>query len=248
MVLAAVVVGAAAVALAAAPALAFRPSVQWVLGKVEEKSKARATTSLKVDAATTTWDLAGRPVIEGVAERVWLQAPGKLRRELDVDGGAIVEVRADGKLVTRAPGKPDSSQKQGLDVLADMMTIQGDADMSGKLLASIKALGVNPEVVSFARFDGRVAYLIGSKPWEADKPQLWLDKDLLVPLRLVTFIKDGGQAVRIDLRYLGWGSPVGGAWYPQTVEIWRNDALVRRTVTENLERNTELSAGLFDPR
>ncbi len=219
-----------------------------MLNKVADRARDRGTVSLRVDAQTTVWDLAGRATVEGAPERVWLSQHGKLRRELDVEGGALTEIRSDGKLVVRAPGKPDQTQKHGLDVIADIVTARDAGDLGGRLLNAVKALGINPEVVSFSRFDGRVAYLIGSKPWEQDKPQLWLDKDLLVPLRLVTFTKEGTQTVRLDLRYLGWGSPVGGNWYPQVTEIWRGEALIRRSVTENLERNLELDATLFDAR
>lgn len=239
---------AGAALLATTPALAFRPSATWVFGRAMEKARDRGTTSLRVDATTSVWDVTGKPVIEGAAERVWLEAPGRLRRELDVGKGMTTEVRVDGRLLVREPDKAERSSKSGLDLLADMMTAQSSLEAgpaAQRLIAAAKGIGVNPEVVAYSRFDGRIAYLVGSKPWETDKPQLWLDKELLVPLRLVTTLKDGSATTRLDVRYLGWGSPVGGAWYPAAVEIWRGDSLVRRTVTETLERNTTLDPGLF---
>jgi hypothetical protein len=243
----AVAIGAAA-GLVARPALAFRPSTTWVLGRVLEKARDRGTGSLRADATTSTWDVTGKAVLEGAAERVWLEAPGRLRRELDVGKDTTVEVRSGGRLVVRQPGKPEQPLKSGLDLIADVLTAstgQEPGPAAQNLIAALKAVGVNTEVVSYARFDGRVAYLIGSKPWETDKPQVWFDKDLLVPLRLVTFQKDGSAVMRLDVRYLGWGSPVGGAWYPAAVEIWRGESLVRRTVTESLDRNITLDAGLW---
>lgn len=237
-----------AAGLTATPALAFRPSTTWVLGRAMEKARDRGTSSLRADATTSAWDVTGKAVIEGAAERVWLEAPARLRRELDVGKDMTVEVRVDGRLLVRQPGKPEQSLKSGLDLLADVMTAtagQEPGPAAQKLIAALKAVGVNTEVVSYARFDGRVAYLIGSKPWETDKPQVWFDKDLLVPLRLVTFQKDGSAVTRLDVRYLGWGSPVGGAWYPAAVEIWRGESLVRRTVTESLDRNITLDPGLW---
>jgi hypothetical protein len=240
-------VGVAA-GLTVTPALAFRPSTTWLLGRVMEKARDRGTTSLRAEATTSVWDVTGKIVLEGAAERVWLEAPGRLRRELDVGRDTTVEVRVDGRLLVRQPGKPEQSLKSGLDLLADVMTAtagQEPGPTAQKLIAALKAVGVNTEVVSYSRFDGRVAYLIGSKPWEQDRPQAWFDKDLLVPLRLVTFQKDGSAVTRLDVRYLGWGSPVGGAWYPAAVEIWRGESLVRRSVTESLDRNITLDAGLW---
>jgi hypothetical protein len=232
----------------ALPARAFRPSSLWVLGRAMEKARDRGTSSLRADATTTVWEVTGKPVVEGAAERVWLEAPGRLRRELDVGKQTTVEVRVDGRLLVRQPGKPEQSLKSGLDLLADVMTAtagQEPGPAAQKLVAALKAVSVNTEVVSYARFDGRVAYLIGSKPWETDKPQVWFDKDLLVPLRVVTLQKDGSAQTRLDVRLLGWGSPVGGAWYPAAVEIWRGDVLVRRTLTESLDRNITLDPGLW---
>ncbi len=213
-----------------------------------EKARDRGTTSLRADATTTIWEVTGKPVVEGAAERVWLEAPGRLRRELDVGKQTILDIRLDGRLIVRQPNKPEQSLKSGLDLLADVMTAtagQEPAPAAQKLLAALKVVGVNTEVVSYARFDGRVAYLIGSKPWETDKPQVWFDKDLFVPLRVVTLQKEGSAQTRLDVRLLGWGSPVGGAWYPAAVEIWRGDAVVRRTLTESLDRNITLDPGLW---
>jgi outer membrane lipoprotein-sorting protein len=240
-------VGVALLAMLATPALAFRPSASWVLGKVMERARDRSTISLKVDATVSAWDVAGKPVVQGAAERVWLATPDKLRREIDDGNGTTVEVRGGGRrTVTEAGGAPKSS-KQGLDVLADIMT-GSDLDpwpASQRLLTMIKGLGVNPEVVSYARFDGRVAYVIGAKPWETDKPQVWFDKDLLVPLRVITVSTEGTKTTTLDIRYLGWGSPVGGAWYPAAIELWRGGALIRRSVTEGLERNIALDGVQF---
>ena len=236
------------VAVVAMPALAFRPSATWLFNRVMERSHDRGTTSLRVDASTTTWTITGAPVVEGAAERTWLSAPGRLRRELDVDKGHTTEVRADGRLLSQTPGQPDKKSNAGVDLLAEIMTAMSSQDSgpaAQRLIGALKALGINTEVVSYSRFDGRVAFVVGSKPWETDKPQLWLDKDLLVPLRLVTLQKDGANMVRIDTRYLGWGSPVGGSWYPQVIEVWRGDAVIRRSVTEDLERNIEIDSALY---
>lgn len=248
----AVVVVAAVLAL---PALAFRPSTKWVMDKALDRAIERGVKSVKVDATVTVYDDNGRQRGDDLAERVWLlsstspQGGSNLRRETDQEGGALVEIRADGKTILRAPAQAEKSSKAGVDVLADIMAAAPPVDAgaaSDRLIGAFKGLGVNVEVVSYARFDGRVAYLIGSKPWETDKPQVWIEKDTYLPMRVVTFQKQSdGSVQKIDLRYLGWGSPVGGAWYPQTVEVWKADKLVRRSSTQNVERNVAVDATLF---
>ncbi len=235
-------------AVLAAPALAFRPSAGWLFARVMERARERGTTSLRVEATTTTWAPGGTAVVEGGAERSWLTTSGRVRRELETDKGRTTEVRADGRLLTQSTGQADKTTKTGLDVLAEIMTVSSSTEegkAAQRLIAALKSAGINTEVTAYGRFDGRVAYLVGSKPWETDKPQLWLDKDLLVPLRFVTFQKEGAGTIKVDMRFSGWGSPVGGSWYPQTIEIWRGDTLVRRTVTEDIERNIAVDASLF---
>ena len=53
---------------------------------------------------------------------------------------------------------------------------------------------------------------------------------------------------KTDVRYLGWGSAVGGNWFPQTIEVWDGDRLVRRSITKNVERNISFDATLFTIR
>ena len=75
------VAAAVVFALLALPALAFRPSANWLFNRVVERASARSTTTLTVEATTSTWDAAGKPVVVGESERVWLAPPAMSRRE-----------------------------------------------------------------------------------------------------------------------------------------------------------------------
>ena len=172
-----------------------------------------------------------------------------MRRDVETAGGTRTEIRIDDKLILRTAGAADKNTKAVADPFFDAVSATlpwDDTRAAERLLKDIKAYGVNPEVVSLARFDGRVAWLIGSKPWETDKPQLWLDKDSLLVVRVVKFQKKADGALqKLDERYLGWGSPVGGNWFPATVEVWVDDKLVQRTLVRNVERNVSFDATLF---
>jgi hypothetical protein len=250
VVVSAVVCAVVWVALSSSPALAYRPSAGTVLRQAMERAIERKPRALKVDATVQLFAADGARRGEPLAERVWVATPGQLRRETEGDDGVVVEVRADGRTLTKTPGQPDKLGKAGVDVLVDVLAPLAPASASAEqLLAALKALGINTEVTSFARFDGRVAILVGSKPWQTDQPQVWFDKDTLLPVRVVTFGKgsDGGP-VKVDVRYLGWGSPVGGNWYPGSIEIWRGDKLVRRSVTQSVDRDGTLDASVFSLR
>jgi hypothetical protein len=229
---------------AAAPALAYRPPARVLLQKAME--------TLKVEADVQLFDVSGAPRGLAVVERTLLQGPGSMRRETELPEGTKIEIRVDEKALVKAPGQPDKPQRATVDLLFDVVGVtppMDDGRAVERFVKDMKALGVNPEVVSFARFDGRVAYLVGSKPWETDKPQVWLDKDTLLVSRVVMITKgDDGKPRRTDVRYLGWGSAVGGNWYPASIEVYTDDKLVRRSTIRTVERNVPLDATLFSLR
>jgi hypothetical protein len=232
------------------PAPAYRPSASSVLNRAMERAVERGTKVLKVETIVQEFTGEGAPNVEPVNERLVLAAPGQLRRETEGDKGNTVEVRDGLRTVVRAPGQPDKSSKAAFDLLLLMVGAWPPASaMAEQAFANVQALGVNPEVTSFSRFDGRVAIVLGSKPWEVDKPQVWFDKDTLLPVRVVTFPRGAdGLPVRLDVRYLGWGSPVGGNWYPASIEVWRADKLVRRSVTQTVDRNGPVEPSFFQLR
>ena len=230
----------------ALPALAYRPPASTLVGKAMDKEVERGTKSLKLDVETVVYDASGLPRAP-VSEHWWLQPPGRVRKESD-DGS--LEVKNDDKLLTRnGKGQADKLSKAPVDVVTDFLTVGGtmDADRGAdRLLRDLKVLDVNTEVVSLSRFDGRPAYVIGGKPWETDKPSVWLDKDTLLLVRVVTTSTKGDHTQKTDTRVLGWGSSVGGNWAPASVEVWVDDKLQKRTVVKSVERNVAPEAALFD--
>jgi outer membrane lipoprotein-sorting protein len=254
MIALAVLVGAL---LSTTGAHAYRPPSRVLLGKAMERQITRDTRTMRIDLETQAYESDGRPLGAPVVERLMFQSPGSSRREIDLPEGVRVEIRDGDKYMTKIPGQPDKAGKAPIDLLHDQVTTyppMDDSRASERLLKDMRALNINPEVVSFARFDGRVAYLIGSKPWEENKAQLWLDKDTLLVVRVVMVAPTAAGAKpdekprKTDVRYLGWGSAVGGNWFPQTIEVWDGDRLVRRSITKNVERNVSFDATLFQIR
>ena len=47
---------------------------------------------------------------------------------------------------------------------------------------------------------------------------------------------------------MGWGSPIGGVWFPSSIEVWVDDKLVRRTSVSQVDRNMAFDATLFKLR
>lgn len=72
-----------------------------------------------------------------------------------------------------------------------------------RLLKSLEELGINLDMVSLTRFEGKIAYLIGNKG--DGGPRLLVDKDLFIPLMLqhgnVTFFASDFTELKRQLWY-----------------------------------------------
>ena len=102
---------------------------------------------------------------------------------------------------------------------------------------------IEPEVVSLARLSRRIAYVIGAKPWETERPQLWVDKELDVPLRLI--IRDRRTGNLRDIRLLEYNSAVAGGFFPRRIEHYENGELIETTTFRRVELNVTLDESLF---
>src|SRR5690606_8369438 len=99
-----------------------------------------------------------------------------LREEVELPEGAEVRVRNAKKALVRRPGQEEVARRAGPDLVAAFLAGGPPLDrraLGEQLFQDLRRLKVDTDVVSYARFDGRVTYLIGSKPWEQDKPQVW---------------------------------------------------------------------------
>jgi hypothetical protein len=115
----------------------------------------------------------------------------------------------------------------------------------GKLgVLFLKKNQIGDEVSLGRSVDKRIAYVIGGKSWESDKPQLWIDKEFLVPVRLITKGDDGSM---IDIRLLGWGSGSTEEWYPRRIETYKNGQLVEATTYDRARLNETVESSLFEP-
>lgn len=237
------------VVLAAKDAEAFRPTSRWILDQAADRQLKREVRTLKVTQETTLFGIETAPRGLSVQKRTWLLAPLALREEVELPEGAELRVHTTKKALHQAPGQKEIVRRAGPDVVIGFLA--GGAPLDRKqlgehILQELRRLKVDTDVVTYARFDGRVCYVIGSKPWEQDKSQVWIDKDSLQLTRVVLVAKKGDKLSRSETRLLGYGSPEGGSWFPKVVEEWRDDKLLRRSVTRSVEKNEALERSLFE--
>lgn len=248
--------GAAALALGLAlPALAYVLPVPGILRRLGERRAALSVETLEVsgtltadgDAAERLAAAVGLRAVSGQASvpaQLRVKVPGRCRLDLappDAPEAArpFVAIR-DGKL-SGAGGLPELPAAVALvrSVCALLATpVSGDA--AAAYAAALGRRGVSLADASLARFDGRLAYVIGGRAKEP-KPLAFVEKDGFQPLRLVA--QEAGALA--DVRLLGWGSPMGGDWFPGAVEVWRGEAATLRFATERTVANPKIADALF---
>ena len=244
----------AAVALAAAtPALAYVLPVPGILRRMGERRAALQVDSLEVrgtlaargPGADRLAALAGQRPSGSEASapaRFLAKVPGRCRLEVvrPEAGEAdrpFVAVR-DGKLTGPLADLPAAAAfVRGACALLAAPTA-GDA--TDVYATALTRRGIALAESALGRFDGRIAYVIGGRAKEP-RPLLYVDKDGFQPLRLVA--AEGPEL--LDVRFLGWGSPTGGDWFPRAVEVFSRDALSLRFSTERATANVKLPEALF---
>ena len=232
-------------------ALAFRPTVRWILDQAAHDRLGRAVKSLKVEQEVTVFGRDDAPRGLAATQHTWLMSPSNLRVERELPEGVDLRVWTKNKQLLRRPGAKDKTGRAPPDLVAAFLASGPPVERSqltDAWLKQLEALKVDVDVVSYARFNGRICYLIGSKPWEQDKPQVWVDKESLQLIRVVTIRKMEGKAQRSEVRLLGWGSPEGGAWFPKTIEYYEGETLQWTSNTRSLEKNKPMDKALFATR
>jgi hypothetical protein len=230
-------------ACAAAPsARAYVPTADFLVKLLAEKRR-----DLKVNdlSAQLLADVEG---VEGqVDEHLYLKSPERVRLVAQREDGPVVYVEKEGQ----AAAGPENALKRltGMqDLTATLFVPQGRdlEDIAAHVLATLKAVGVDTSVVSFGRQDDTLAYIIGARSSEPDRPQVWLYKSTLQPMRTVLFDRSKSTPSRVESRYLDFGSPTGADYLPGAVEIWRDGKRVRRAELTKLAVNQGLPETLFE--
>lgn len=233
----------------AGDAHAFRPRGPWLLEQAMGRQRRRKINTLSVQQEVTLFGVDGAPKGLVVPGKVLLAAPDGLRTERALDAGDRLVVINRKKTKVVEPGKSQQVKKTRPDMFYSFFTVGEETTTANAVVRAKKAIEaakINTDIVSFARFDGRVAYVVGCQPWEMSaKPCFVLDKDTLLLMREVSITKTADGDRVDDLRLLGWGSPEGGEWFPKTVERWEGDTLTERAVTRAVERNEAIDRDLF---
>lgn len=227
--------------LGAGNAAAYMLPTTTLLRMAIDARRDQKVDDLTVDLTTEYADTG-----EHVDERVYMKVPWRLRRiEETSTGRTYIEkngqrAAGEGNATTRLTGPTT-------DLLATFLAPErGDLDTALKVLVQrLRDLGVQTDVVSLARFEGKPAYVIGARVWESDQPQVWLDKATLFFVRSILPIERDSERYFVDTQYKEYGSPLTGNAFPRVIEKYRAGKLLRSSEVTSLQLNQKLPDALF---
>jgi hypothetical protein len=156
------------------------------------------------------------------SERIYIFSRG---RTLTIIDGTIV---------------PDAANR--FDLYKDVLLYRSRQALADRLLE----MGVDVSISSLGRFEDKIAFVLGAEYPDESVNQLWVDKETLLPLRLIIKGHTGGAAPdTVEVRYLTWWK-IGETRYPSRIEFYQDDNLVRVNQARNFEENARFSKELFD--
>lgn len=156
------------------------------------------------------------------SERIYIFSHG---RSLTIIDGAIV---------------PHAANR--LDLYKDILLYRSRQALAERL----SELGVDASISSLGRFEDKIAFVIGAEYPDESVNQLWVDKETLLPLRLlINGFNGGADSNTVEVRYLTWWS-IGETRYPSRIEFYQDDHLVRVNQARKFEENATFSKELFD--
>jgi hypothetical protein len=179
-----------------------------------------------------------------------LEIEGTLRfvfgRAFRSDAGALnserIHIAAAGRTLTIMGGNIVSDTASRFDLFKDILLHRSREEFAERLLQ----LGIDVSISSLGRFEDKIAYIIGANYPDETVNQLWVDKDTLLPLRLIIRgVAGADNSDKVEIRYLIWWK-VGKIQYPSRIEFYQDDNLVKLSQAKDFEVDARFSEDLFD--
>jgi outer membrane lipoprotein-sorting protein len=147
-----------------------------------------------------------------------LRVPGRCRLDATAPGGKPLSV-VDASGRRRTEGAAVAALTTAVEEVCALLALRASSDLE----AHLRTLRVDTRETSLGRLGGQVAYVLGGqKPADG---QLWVFKESFFPAR-IRWTDEHGQTW--DVRFVDFGSPATGAWFPRVVEVSRGGELQAR--------------------
>ena len=114
---------------------------------------------------------------------------------------------------------------------------------SSKILGRLKEFGIDTNSVGFGRANGIIVYIIGAKRKDNPLPQIWIDKERFIPIKLIAMDKENSRWFEIE--FLDYRL-VDGFWYPFIINFFSDKKLVQTFIATDIFINSQISDHIFD--
>lgn len=229
---------------APAPARAYVLPADYLIKLLVEKRRGQRIEDLSIRMRTEREGRDG-----SFEEHLYLGQPAKARRvEENGDEKALIYLEREGVVATGTEGSLRRRSGPPSDLIATLL-VPGTSELDAiaqRVLGLFKQLGIDTSITTYGRDEGDLVYIIGARAWEPDRPQVWLDKDTYLPVRLVVDRPEGGKKVREETRLLEYGSELTHEWFPRVIEVYRKNELVARSEVTEIKLNQSLPDTLFE--
>jgi len=179
----------------------------------------------------------------GQISQTWYTAgelPGRWRVDTDqsAKNGSLHVGDSTYQFAAGKLAKADTGINEILAVAFDM-----SSQPAAKTEAMFRRLGIDATKVHESNWRGAVVYVVGAPRGDTTTKQIWVERDRLVPVRLIGNTRQG----RGDFRFSNY-TQVGGQWVPGEIEQLVNGK--RRLVEQftQVRTNVSLPDALFDPK
>lgn len=177
--------------------------------------------------------------LEGTLRYVFSRA---FRSDVRSSNSERIYVDVDGRSLTVIDNRIATDGVNRFDLFKDVLLLRSREALAERL----SQLGVDPFVSSLGRFEDKIAFVVGANYPDETGNQLWVDKETLLPLRLIIRRVPGADhSSKVEIRYLIWWN-IGETRYPSKIEFYQDDYLVRVSEAQNFEENAMFSEDLFD--
>ncbi|MDY6988209.1 MAG: hypothetical protein SWQ30_09130 [Thermodesulfobacteriota bacterium] len=224
----------------AAAASAYVLPAEQILALMIDKFGTADT--LVVSQKTILYDPALRRGVRELDETLYYRYPDRFRSEVRTPGLQRIQVVDQDDTVIIIDGKIVGETETLFDHFKDLLLYR----KTGLLVDRLSELGVNLQVVSLGRFNGKVVYMIGAKYPDDSVPQVWIDKNTFRPIGLIlgTGYREGPLR-RVEYQDYHTEPDQGGG-YPKRILFFENGSLVRLQVLDTVQVNVHVPDRLLD--
>jgi hypothetical protein len=174
-------------------------------------------------------------------ETVYFRFPGVFRSEMETDEGRRIYLERNGTYRIADHQGVSKPLPEPMDLALRLLSNTEAAGMEKVLTEA----GVDLSVSSLGLFNGRLGFVLGVRFPDESAPQVWFDRETLLPFRWLIFRPNtGGVPQRIEIRYFTW-QKIDDLPYPQAMEGYWQERRISQIRVDGIEAGAEISDDRF---